>query len=148
MDNYDETYLDIDELAKKIEMRIKELEKNQSREERLEYANRKKQKPIMELDEIIKEIDDRILEIEQRTQNDSEVDIEYLTDKINKKLEKIEDNNEEKKQEEDLSNIATSINDAMREFDLKRKIRKQQKAKYCDLARKRNNALKNKYNKK
>ena len=151
MDSYDKSYMDIDELAKKIEMRIKELEKlDTKKEEKLEYCDKKTQKHIVELDEIIREIDSRIEELERKEKENIELNVDDLTKKINKKLEKLEDISEDDlgKTIYDLSEISNSINEVMKTLEAKRKRKKQLKAKYCDLARKKAKDIKKKKNKK
>ena len=143
----DKMYFDIDELAKKIEMRIKELEKdNVEKNSNVEYVSKKTKAHIFELDEIIKEIDNRIIEIEEQEAKDKIINIDDLTNKVNKKLEKLDDIKEEDigKTIDDLSSISDSINEIMKNLEIKRKKRKQQKARYCDLARKKANTIRNK----
>lgn len=153
MDGYDKSYLDIDELAKRIEERIKELEKVELEEKKLlakndEYANKKTEKNIQDLDLIIKQIDERIAEFEAKEKAEKEkpieLDLDDLTRKINKKLEKLDDVVEEDlgKTLYDLSEISKAINETIKNLEAKKKKKKQQKAKYCELARK--NANKNK----
>lgn len=149
MNSLDQKYIDFDELAKKIENRIKELEKNNPRDKnevKIEFSDKKTQRHLSELDEIINEIDSRIDELEKQSAAKVELNIDDLTDKVNNKLEELEylEDDELDKTLTDLSNISNAINDAMRDMEAKRKRKKQQKAKYCDLARKRANSYKNK----
>ena len=147
MDSYDKTYLDLDELAKKIEARIKELEKQEEQEIfakevelQNDYIDKKMEKNITDLDKIIKEIDERIAEFEQEEKKE-ELDIVDLTDKINKKLEKLDDVIEEDlgKTRYDLSAISDAINDTIKKLEEKKKRKKELKAKYCELARRKGN---------
>ena len=153
MDSYDKTYLDIDELAKKIEERIKELESqekpekgNQDVEVLDEYFNKEMEKNISDLDDIIRQIDERIAEFEKedKSSKEKELNVEDLTNKVNKKLEKLDDMKEEDlgKTLYDLSEISYAINETIKKLEEKKKMKKAKKAKYCDLARK--NAKKNK----
>ena len=100
MDGYDKSYLDIDELAKKIEARIKELELQEKEEKKIEekkeevifkYSDKEIAKNMADLDEIIRQIDERIAEFEKEEAKEQELDLEDLTNKINKKLEKLDD---------------------------------------------------------
>ena len=143
----DEMYFDMDELAKKIEDRIKELEKNNVlKNDNVEYVSKRTKAHISELDEIIKEIDSRIEEFDNEKKEDVTINIDDLTKKVNKKLEKLDDvkNVDVSKTISDLSSISDSINEIIKNLEDKRKKRKQQKAKYCALARKRANDIKNK----
>jgi len=153
MDSYDKTYLDIDELAKKIEERIKELEAqekpektNQEVEVLDEYYNKEMEKNISDLDDIIRQIDERIAEFEKedKLKQEKELNVEDLTNKVNKKLAKLDDMKEEDlgKTIYDLSEIANAINETIKKLEAKKKKKKAMKAKYCELARKK--AKKNK----
>ena len=127
MDNFDKTYLDIDELAKKIEERIKELEaqekENEKKEVKEEYSDKSIERDIADLDEIIRQIDARIAEFELEEAKERELNIEDLTNKINKKLEKFDDIVEEDlgKTIYDLSEISNAINDAIKSLETKKK---------------------------
>ena len=143
MDSYDKSYLDIDELAKKIEERIKELELQEQEEKRklaqeADYSNKEVEQSIQDLDEIIKQIDARIAEFEKEEKKENKLDLEDLTNKINKKLESLDDVVEEDlgKTLFDLSEISAAINETIKVLEAKRKKKKAQKAKYCDMARK------------
>ena len=146
MDSYDKSYLDIDELAKKIEERIKELELQEKEEKKKitmaeEYSSKEIEQSIQDLDEIIKQIDARIAEFEEEEKKKAkpkELDLEDLTRKINKKLEALDEIEEDDlgKTLYDLSEISAAINETIKNLEAKRKKKKQQKAKYCDLARK------------
>ncbi len=145
MDGYDKSYLDIDELAKKIEARIKELELQEKKElEAKEYADKKNGKDIADLDDIIRQIDERIAEFE-REEAAKELDIEDLTRKINKKLAQMDEVVEEDlgKTLYDLSEISKAINETIKNLEAKKKKKKARKAKYCDMARKNANKKKN-----
>ena len=151
MEDMDKTYLDIDELAKKIEARIKELEEqDRKQKEEVEYVDKKFGENIADLDEIIRQIDQRIAELEKEEEDSIRLDIEGLTKKVNKKLEKLDDVVEEdlSKTLYDLSEISKTINETIKALEEKRKKKKQQKAKYCDMARKKARQCKNKTNKK
>ena len=147
MDSYDKSYLDIDELAKKIEERIKELELQEKEEKKKvtmaeEYSSKEIEQSIQDLDEIIKQIDARIAEFEKEEEKKKakprELDLEDLTRKINKRLEALDEIEEDDlgKTLYDLSEISAAINETIKNLEAKRKKKKQQKAKYCDLARK------------
>ena len=129
MDSFDKTCLDIDELAKKIEARIQELEKEEAKKK-------------SDIDMIIAEIDKKIAELEKA--ETMELDIDSLTDKINRKLEKENDT----PAVDDLSEISKAINDMIKALEAKKKKKKKAKAKYCDLARKNANKAKKKNTKK
>lgn len=133
--------LDIDELAQKIENRIKELEQKEIQEEKETKHNQTADKHILELDEIINEIDRRISELEKN--DNTSIDIEDLTQKVNKKLAKIENDEDDLDRTiSGLSEISDSINGMMKNLEAKRKKRKKLKAMYCDLARKKARTLK------
>ena len=151
MEDFDKTYLDIDELAKKIEARIKELEEQDKKQkEEVEYVDKKFGEDIADIDEVIRQIDARIAELEKEEQKDLNLDIAKLTKKVNKKLECLDDVIEEDlgKTLYDLSEISKTINETIKALEEKRKKKKRQKAKYCDMARKKANVAKNKKNKK
>ena len=129
MDSKD-NYLDIDELAKRIEERIKELEHKDDKTKN--ESSHKKDERISDLDKIIADIDKRIQELDEESKNS--LDVDMLMDKINKKLAKDEksfDDNETY----DLSEITKAINETIRALEEKRKKKKQDKARYCDMAR-------------
>ena len=153
MDSYDKSYLDIDELAKKIEARIKELEQQEKENDvkkNDDYSNKTIEKNISDLDRIIKQIDERIAEFEKEEKKKEELDVEDLTEKVNKKLAKLDDVVEEdvSKTLYDLSAISDAINETIKNLEEKKKKKKERKAMYCDLARKKASNLKNKCNKK
>lgn len=135
--------IDIDELAQKIENRIKELEKKSNEEEtKIEETvdDGMTDEHILELDEIINEIDQRIAELE-RSEN-AKIDIDDLQEKVNTKLEKLEHEEDDiDRTINDLSQISDSINEMMKTLEVKRKMRKKKKAMYCDLARKKARGL-------
>ena len=134
-------------------MQFKELEKKQEekdvveKSDSLKYNDKKTEENIADLDAIIKEIDARIKEIEKEEEeyNKKEekfsLDIDSLTNKINAKLDKMDKIGEDDldKTLYDLSAISDAINATIRDIELKRKKKKQQKARYCDMARKRAN---------
>ena len=70
---------------------------------------------MADLDEIIREIDARIAEFEKE-EEEEELNLEDLTNKINKKLEKIDDVVEEDlgKTLYDLSEISNAINETIK----------------------------------
>ena len=136
MDSYDKTYMDIDELARKIEERIKELEKkDKEQKNKEEYSNEEVAQNIADLDEIISQIDERIKELESE---DDFIDVDSITKKVNQKLAKLDEVNEDDlgKTIYDLSEICDAINKTIKTLEEKKKKRKEQKARYCDLARK------------
>ena len=135
MKDLDKTFLDIDELAKKIEARIKELEEKEKKEKKeKEYQNEDLGDNIANLDEIIKEIDKRIAELEEEEQ----IDIDELTDKVNAKLDALDDFEVEddlEKTKYDLEEISRQINETIKKLEEKKKDKKRKKAMYCDMAR-------------
>lgn len=135
MDSFDKTCLDIDELAKKIEARIKELEEEEAKKS-------KKVDDEYNIDDILAEIDKKIAELEKA--ETMEIDLDSLTDKINRKLEK----EYETPAADSLSEISKAINDMIKALEAKKKKKKKAKAKYCDLARKNANKTKKKNTKK
>lgn len=137
MKDLNETYLDIDDLAKKIEKRIKELEEKESKKHKeKKYADENLGENIANLDEIIKEIDKRIQEIEE----EEKFDIDDLTNKVNAKLASLDDavfkEDDLEKTKYDLEDISRQINQTIKSLEQKRKERKRKKAMYCDMARK------------
>ena len=96
MDSLDKTFIDVDDLAKKIEARIKELELQEKEEnsKNEEYFNKETEENMADLESIIKEIDARIAEYEKEEQQKQEVpelDIEDLTRKINERLAELDE---------------------------------------------------------
>ena len=151
MRDLDDTYLDIDELAKKIEKRIQELEaKERENKKEAEYHNDDVGKSIESIDEIIKEIDNRIAELEKE---ERELDIQDLTDKINSKLMVLDEvaDDDLGKTRCDLEDISKQINETIKSLEAKKKEKKRKKAMYCDMARRKakagKKAPKNKENK-
>lgn len=147
MKDLDDTYLDIDELAKKIEKRIQELEaKEQEKVKKNEYHNDDLGKSIENIDEIIKEIDNRIAELEQEEKT---INVHDLTEKINRKLMELDDVNEDDlgKTRYDLEEISKQINETITNLEAKKKEKKRKKAMYCDMARKKQKKCYNKKNK-
>lgn len=143
MENYEKAYLDIDKLAKKIDERIRELEKEDERKKKArEYQDHKVGENISDLDEIIKEIDRRITELEQE---EKMLDLDALTEKVNVKLDELDDVKEEdlEKTIYDLSEISKTINETIKALEEKKKERKRKKAMYCDMARKQKRNKKN-----
>ena len=147
MDNNEKSYLDIDELARKIEERIKALESKETKQEEKKEEKKKETKEVIvdkktnnklsDLDKIIDEIDKRIKELDEETI--SEFDVNLLMDKINNKLSSDEENPDEGSSEGiyDLEEITKAINETIKILEEKRRKKKAQKARYCDLARKR-----------
>ena len=128
--------LNIDELAKKIEERIKALEGNKTtvveKPKDIEMTSEEKA-VISNLDQILEEIERRIQELDEEAV--SEFDVDDLMDRINKKLS----GEEEIAKDNVTSNneaISMAINETIRALEEKKRRKKAQKAKYCDLARK------------
>ena len=138
MNSNGKEYLDIDELARRIEERIKTLESRQPeevevKEEKKEnIVDEKTDKKLKDLDLIIEEIDKKIKELDEDSISDFDVDL--LMDKINDKLSR--DEEEANNVIYDLDEITKAINETIKALEEKRKKKKAQKAKYCDLARK------------
>lgn len=142
MEDMDKTFIDIDELARRIDERIKELEElnNIGNTKEEEYTNDTLGNDMNELNELIAAIDKRILELEEQEKGmEFELNIEELTEKVNKKLDELsfEDAKEEDldKTFYDLNEISKIINDTIKKLE-KQKEKKRKKAMYCDLARK------------
>ena len=137
MEKMDKMQIDIDELAKKIEKRIAELEEKQKEE----YKDEKLGETITNLDEIIKEIDKKIKELEEEEEENISLDINGLTNKVNDKLALLDEVNEEDlgKTIYDLEEISKTINNTISELEKKRKEKKKKKKMYCDMARKNKN---------
>ena len=151
MDSIEKTYLDVDELAKKIEQRIKELElKEEKRKQNLDYQSKETGSSIANLDEIIDEIDKRIRELEIEEKETENINLDDLTNHINEKLNKMDDIIEEDlgKTIYDLQEISKKINATILELERKKKEKKRKKAMYCDIAREKNRQNRRKENKK
>ena len=135
----DKMQIDIDELARKIEKRIEELEAQQRKEEK--YNDEKLGETITNLDEIIKEIDKKIAELEAEEEKKVSIDIEKLTNKVNERLALLDDVNEDDlgKTLYDLEEISKVINNTISELEKKRKEKKRKKKMYCDMARRNKN---------
>ena len=133
-------FLDIDELAKKIEERIRELEKKEGKNKE-KVVDDKTSSKMADLDQIIAEIDKRIRELENESID--EIDVNLLMDKVNRKLSK-SGKETEKDSLYDLDEITKAINETIKTLEEKRKSKKIQKAKYCDLARKKAHDLRKK----
>ena len=147
MEDIEKTFIDIDELAKRIDERIKELEElnNIGSTQEEKYSNDALGTEMDELNELIDAIDKRILELEEQEKEiEFNLNIEELTEKVNKKLDELsfEDETDEDldKTFYDLNEISKIINDTIKKLE-KQKEKKRKKAMYCDLARK--NARKN-----
>lgn len=150
MEDLEKTFIDIDELAKKIEERILELEKESLVKENVvseKYLNDNLANDIDDLTSLINEIDKRILELEVEEQEENiELDIKDLTEKVNLKLESLEEESFDDdlgKTLYDLNEISKIINETIKKIE-RQKEKKRKKAMYCDLARKKERALKNK----
>ena len=134
MEDLEKTSFDIDELARKIDERIKELEKLEEEKKQEKYVNEDLEDNISSIDQIIKEIDRRIQELEQ----EEELNIDDLTSKINAKLESLDEFDVEddlEKTKYDLEEIAKQINETIKMLEKKKKDKKRKKAMYCDMAR-------------
>ena len=140
MDEMDKTFVDVDELAKKIEERIHELENekiivNQENE----YSDDILKDDIGELSQLIESIDKRIRELEEQELSEVKekesftIDLDYLTEKVNEKLDSLSFEEEPKEDLErtlyDLTEISRIINETMEKLE-------RQKEMYCDMARK------------
>lgn len=141
MEEMDKTFIDIDELAKRIDERIKELEEmnKASVKEEVTYTNETLGSDMDELNKLIEAIDKRIMELEQEEEKEFEFDLEDLTNKVNQKLDELDFENETEEDLDktfyDLSEISKIINDTIKKLE-KQKEKKRKKAMYCDLARK------------
>ena len=149
MENMDKTFIDIDELAKRIDERIKELEEmnKPNVQEENAYTNENLGNDMDELNELIEAIDKRIMELEQEEETrEFELNLEDLTDKVNQKLDELDFKNETEsdldKTFSDLSEISKIINDTIKKLE-KQKEKKRKKAMYCDLARQKARKCKN-----
>ena len=130
-------YLDIDELARRIEERIKALESNKNEKKEIKKETKKEvvidkktNEKLSDLDKILNELDKRIQELDKESV--SEFDVNLLMDKINDKLSLDE---EEDNKIYDLEEITNAINETIKALEEKRRKKKDQKAMYCDLAR-------------
>ena len=127
----DDTMFDIDELAKRIEDRIKELEGTKEEVHEREDID----KTICDFGDLLSQIELKIKEIESYEEN--KIDIDEVTNKANAKLNymlEFHDENEFDKTLYDLEEISQMINEALVKLE-KDKIKKARKAKYCELAR-------------
>ena len=129
MEKKSEMSINIDDLVKKIEKRIQELEAEEKRKkERLDNT-------VTDLDAIIREIDARIEEME-REENKS-IDLDKISAKVNEKMSEIDDAKDAalEKTIYDLNEITKKINETIAALEKKKKDKKRKKAMYCDLAR-------------
>ena len=143
MEDNDNNMIDIDELAKKIENRLRELEETQQEEPKKENID----KTIYDFGDLLNQIEAKIKEIEAYEEH--KIDIDEVTNRANAKLNymlEFHDEDEYEKTLYDLEEISQMINDALVKLD-KDKLKKQKKAKYCDLARKKMREQQNKYKK-
>lgn len=127
----DDTMFDIDELAQKIEQRLKELEETKDEVHEREDVD----KTIYDFGDLLNQIEAKIKEIESYENN--KVDIDEVTNKANAKLNymlEFHDENEFDKTLYDLEEISQMINQALEKLE-KDKIKKAKKARYCELAR-------------
>ena len=128
----EDTMIDIDELAKKIEQRLKELEESQKEEIKKEEI----EQTIYDFGDLLNQIEAKIKEIEAYEEN--KIDIDEVTNRANAKLNFMLEFNDEDELEKtitDLEEVSKMINEALLKLE-KDKIKKAKKAKYCDLARK------------
>lgn len=131
MDELDKTFIDIDELAKRIEKRIQELEASKKEEKTEEDVS-----SPTDLQGLILAIDKRIQELEDEMCSEQVLDLEHLTNLVNQKLDEIEeDDSNLEKTLYDLNEVSKIINNTVLELE-KKKEKKRKKAMYCDLARK------------
>lgn len=143
MEDNDNNMIDIDELAKKIEDRLRELEETQQEEPKKENID----KTIYDFGDLLNQIEAKIKEIEAYEEH--KIDIDEVTNRANAKLNymlEFHDEDEYEKTLYDLEEISQMINDALVKLD-KDKLKKQKKAKYCDLARKKMREQQKKYKK-
>lgn len=122
---------DVDELAKRIEDRIKKLEGTKEEVPGREDID----KTICDFGDLLNQIELKIKEIESYEEN--KIDIDEVTNKANAKLNymlEFHDENELDKTICDLEEISQMINEALLKLE-KDKIKKAKKAKYCELAR-------------
>ena len=150
----DKTFIDIDELAKRIEKRIQELEEANAVTSHEEYQNTVLEQNMVDLTKLIEDIDRRILELEREEEMEREkfnIDLDELTEKINSKLDELEDEDDGNEDLDrtlyDLNEISKIINETVKKLERQRE-KKRKKAMYCDLARKKERENKRKNAKK
>ena len=123
--------INIDDLVKKIEKRIQELNEEE------EKKKAKLENTITNLDEIIAEIDKRIAELEKEENEECQFDLNKINEKVNSRLAEMNEKEEENLEKTiyDLSEITKKINETMKALEKKKKDKKRKKAMYCDMAR-------------
>ena len=132
--DFNDDNLYVDELARRIEKRIREIDNKrieESKNNQEEFMGERSKNKINDLDLIIEELDKKIKELDE--ENICEFDVNLLMDKINSKLRV-----EEQKREEiyNLKEITEAVDEIIKDFEEKRRRKKEKKAMYCDLARK------------
>ena len=97
--------INIDDLVKKIEKRIEEINKEE------EKKKAKVENTITNLDDIIKEIDRRIKELEEKEEKNISIDLDKINEKVNMKISKMQEASEEAidKTIYDLSEITNDL---------------------------------------
>lgn len=130
--------INIDDLVKKIEKRINELNKEE------EKKKAKLDNTISNLDEIIKEIDRRIQELEKKETKQVEINLDKINERVNSKIAKLNEAQEEaiEKTIYDLNEITKKIDETIKLLEKKKKEKKRKKAMYCDMARRNQRKMK------
>lgn len=141
--NLDDTMFDIDNLAKKIEDRIMELEGKKE-----EVVDKEEiDKTIYDFGDLLNQIEAKIKEMEAYEEH--KIDIDKVTEKVNNKLNYMLEFNDEEELDKtlyDLSEVSSMINETIAKLE-KDKLKKEKKARYCELARQKNRQNKRNNNK-
>ena len=135
------TMIDIDELAKKIEERLKELnnEKQEAHEKKKIKADAKK--TVDDFCNLLDDIEGKVKRLVEHEVIDK-LNIEDVTKKINKKLDKVVNENEElEKTIYNLNEISMVVSETIKKLE-KEKKKRERKAKYCKLAREKERKIK------
>ncbi len=133
--NENKQKINVEELIKRIEDKIKKLEKDSFKSETTDSTD-------CDLDKIIKEIDQKIMALE----NDNSLDVDDLNDKINSRIEAVSASGDEEELDKtiyDLKEISKNVGSTIKELEKKKKEKKRKKAMYCDMARKKEKQKKN-----
>lgn len=135
------TMIDIDELAKKIEERLKELNNERQEEHEKKKIKADAKKTVDDFCSLLDDIEGKVKRLAEHEVIDK-LNIEDVTKKINKKLDKVVNENEElEKTIYNLNEISMVVNETIKKLE-KEKKKREIKAKYCKLAREKERKIK------
>ena len=135
------TMIDIDELAKKIEVRLKELNNERQEEHEKKKIKADAKKTVDDFCSLWDDLEGKVKRLAEHEVIDK-LNIEDVTKKINKKLDKVVNENEElEKTIYNLNEISMVVNETIKKLE-KEKKKRERKAKYCKLAREKERKIK------